>query len=64
MANTTTPKQELSKMRDSELVAYWNIIQMGKRMIGGGNNEHEPIVDALLTERGITHETGKLTNRK
>ena len=64
MANTTTPKQELSKMRDSELVAYWNIIQMGKRMIGGANGVLEPYVEELLTERGIAHEAGKLTNRK
>ena len=43
-------------MRDSELVAYWNIIQMGKRMIGGGDGVLEPYVEELLTERGIAHE--------
>ena len=59
-----TPKHELSKMRSNELVAYWNIIQMDKRMIGGGPGLLEPYVDAILTERGIAHESDKLTMRK
>jgi hypothetical protein len=30
----------------------WNIIQMDKRMIGGGPGLLEPYVDAILTEPG------------
>jgi hypothetical protein len=54
-------KDELAKLTNTELVAYWNIIQMGKRM--GGFEDNEPIVDELLTERGIAHEANKLTKK-
>lgn len=60
-------EQELDRMSNDELAAYWNVLQAGKRMIQAGDVEklrrHEPIVDRLLTARNIPHEAGKRINR-
>lgn len=54
----------LDDMEDTELVAYWNILQMGQRMIRNTEaheqgERHIPILTEILTEREIPHENGK-----
>lgn len=63
----TDERTELAKMTNAELVAYWNVLQMSGKTIQ--NNEakakterHLPLVDELLSRRGIAHEQGKLIN--
>jgi hypothetical protein len=54
--------RELSTLTDRELVAYWNVIQMSARCVGGkgGKNErHGKIVQGLLNGRGIKARPGK-----
>jgi hypothetical protein len=59
-------RKELNTMSNRELIAYWNILQMGQKTIqvddDGQNARHTIIVDELLTERAIPHEHGKLIN--
>lgn len=52
---------QLDTMSDRELVAYWNIMQFPGLVVGSRNAEHLPIVDGLLSERGIAHERGSRT---
>jgi hypothetical protein len=56
---------ELDKMTNKELVAYWNILQFNGRCIQVGdtdkNARHTQLVDELLTKRSIPHQMGKLT---
>ena len=58
----TNDKIELAKMTARELIAYWNSLQMGKKMLAtiGPDNGHEAIVDELLDERSIPHKENKL----
>lgn len=58
---------ELARMSDRELVAYWNVLQFGNRMFRSAeadriNAVHKPIVDHLLTQRGIPHVDGRRTS--
>lgn len=60
--------EQLDKMSDGELVAYWNVLQMGQRMIQDAEaknktERHLPIVSELLAERNIPHEQGKLLQK-
>ena len=58
--------RELSRLNDRELVAYWNVIQMSARCIGGGggkNDRHLPIVQGLLYGRDIPVRPGHLIER-
>ncbi len=58
-----TVKQQLAELTNREIVAYWNILQMGCKMLGGGKtNPHLPLVGELLIERSIPHEEGRLIN--
>jgi hypothetical protein len=57
-------KRCLEELNDSELVAYWNILQTSKVLLVITDDpkrfpRHEKIVDGLLTERKIPHEAGK-----
>lgn len=65
MNTTNETIKELATMTDRELVAYWNILQMGGRCltIDSGNKtaRHTAIISSLLVSRGIAHEAGKLT---
>ena len=60
----TTEREQLAEMEDTQLVSYWNVLQMGQRMMQNTEaketgERHIPIVSSLLTERGIPHEDGK-----
>ncbi len=65
---TFTPEQEradLRTMTTRELVAYWNVMQFPGLVITDGKQErHLVMVDEILTERGVAHQRGKLTDRK
>jgi len=68
MLTLTEQKLQLSRMKTNELVAYWNIMQAGRRMISNDATRsqfrrHQPIVDRLLVDRGVAHEVGKRTKR-
>lgn len=56
---------ELDKMTNKELVAYWNILQFNGRCIQVGDTDknvrHTQLVDELLTKRSIPHQMGKRT---
>lgn len=55
-------KEELDKLTDIELVAYWNILQTpGIKVDDGKTERHIPIVSKLLDERNIPYKTGKRT---
>jgi hypothetical protein len=57
----------LKMMPLRELVAYWNVLMMGRRMVcvdDGMGERHIQIVDELLTENGIPHEQNKLIETK
>lgn len=58
---------QLDELTDRELTAYWNIQQFPGLKVTGDEGLLLAlkllIVDGLLTERGIPHEYGKLTNR-
>lgn len=57
-----TEKEQLDKMNDIELVAYWNILQTpGIKVDGGKTERHIPIVSRLLDERNIPYREGKRT---
>ena len=52
----------LDALTDREAVAYWNILQFPVLVISDGKPErHRPIMDAILTRRGIPHQPGKRT---
>jgi hypothetical protein len=68
MLTVTEQKLQLGSMKTHELVAYWNIIQAGRRMLSDDATRaklgrHLPIVDRLLSDRGVAHEVGKRTKR-
>ena len=55
-------REELDKLTDIELVAYWNILNTpGSKVDDGKTRRQTPIVSELLTERNIPHEKGKRT---
>lgn len=55
-------REELNALSDTELVAYWNILQTpGIKVDDGKTERHISIVSGLLTERNIPHEKGKRT---
>lgn len=58
-------RDEFAKMPVTELVAYWNILQMSRRMIQmadtkAANVRHRTILAELFTEMNIPHEDDKL----
>ena len=60
-----TEREQLDKLKDNELVAYWNILQMiSKSPLNVDPDEKTdrqlPIVEELLTQRNIPHENRKL----
>ena len=56
----TNERNELSRMTNGELVAYRNICLMSARMQGDRSQfeRHLPIVESLLTARGIAFVRG------
>jgi hypothetical protein len=61
-------KSELATMTDRELVAYWNILQVGARCTMSEDDRalnvlRAEIVGDLLTGRGIPHKAGKKIKR-
>jgi hypothetical protein len=58
-------RDDLEKMSDSELVSWWNILQMGRRMIQVGDakelgERHIAMLQEIFADRHIPHEDGKL----
>ena len=55
-------------MKDEEIVAYWNILQLSGRcfQVDPENRglRHDGLVAAELSKRGIPHENGKLIGRR
>lgn len=65
MAKPKSEKEQLAEMNDLEVVAYWNILQMSQRCLSSGEtrakvNRHHELIDEILNERNIPHESGKL----
>lgn len=64
-----TPEQErveLDTLTDREMVAYWNVLTMSAKCIGGSgdkNARHADMLRDLLSARGIPFEDGKLIKR-
>ena len=57
-----TLRAEFGRFIDRQLVAYWNILQKSKRVFGELKDcNHEDILNELMNERAIAHESGKLT---
>jgi len=60
---TARMRASVEAMSDAELVAWWNVLQAGNRMIRVGNDrdfqDKERICSACLLERGIPHERSK-----
>lgn len=62
METTGFLRESLDSMTDTELVAYWNIMQFPGLKVGANRDAlHIPVVSDLLTERGIAHERGART---
>lgn len=56
---------EMSKLSDREVVAYWNVAQMGMKTIQTDPTHNQTIAAVAseeLTRREIKHEHGKLIN--
>jgi hypothetical protein len=56
-------KQALGTMSDTEIVAYWNILQFPTINVDpeGKRERHIALVSEILVGRGIAHEVGKRT---
>ena len=58
-----THAEQVASMTDNELVAFWNVLQFGRRMFNP-EPDKEALVSNELSPRKIPHERNKLTNRK
>jgi phosphopentomutase len=60
MTTTMTDREQVESMTDRQLVAFWNVLQFDARF-GHRDIYKETLVSVTLSERGIPHEVGKLT---
>ena len=51
-------RKQLSKLNTNQLVAYWNVLQIGPR--NQTSVRHTKIVSDLLKERSVPHEPNKM----